>query len=690
MNLTPRILIVEDSPTQAMRLQAVLEDAGFVAVIARDAEDALRQLAAESFDLMISDIVMPGMSGYELCRAVKAMTEHRSMPVILLTTRKDPMDIFLGLECGADNFYTKPYDAQRLIDRLRNILHNRALRVEGRLRVGLEFSFFGKTFSVGAEREQILDLLVSTFEDIVQTNLDLERARDELTAAKAELQRHAQHLEQRVRASEELHRAIVESISDGIIALDGDGAVQAVNGAAQAMFGWREDEVVGRRVRDLMPASLVAEFLRPGVREVESRPAQSDPLPLRIRVGRLDGEDQSGWLAVVHDLTEEHKTEQRLRQAQRMESVGQLTGGIAHDFNNLLTVIIGGVESVGERLAPDDELTQLCEMALSAAERGADLTRRLLAFARKQTLEPEPVDVGCMIDGMEQMLRRTLGEQITFRFETGEKLGSALVDPSQLESALLNLCINARDAMPQGGRLTIEAGSATLDDAYAEQHFDVSPGDYIMLAVSDTGSGMTPDVVERAFEPFFTTKPIGKGTGLGLAMVFGFVKQSGGHVRIYSEPGHGTTVRLYLPCATQAAAGPARPPQVGNDIVAGEERILLVEDDELVRINAERMLRVLGYQVVTATDGVEAMEILSRGENVDLLFTDVVLPGGMSGPALADAARALRAGLRVLYSSGYTDKALVHNGKVGSSVHLLSKPYRRQDLARKVREALAS
>ncbi len=387
------------------------------------------------------------------------------------------------------------------------------------------------------------------------------------------------------------------------------------------------------------------------------------------------------------DISQRVEYEERLHQAQRLEAIGQLTGGIAHDFNNLLTVILGNAELLAERVAGDERSHRLAEMTGSAAQRGAELTNRLLTFARRQTLHPKVVDVNRLIAGMDGLLRRALGEEIEFEIVRGGGLWHPLADPAQLESAILNLCINARDAMPGGGRLSIETANVHLDDSYAADHDDVRPGQYVMIAVADTGLGMTPAVIAQAFEPFYTTKGVGKGSGLGLSVVYGFVKQSGGHVKIYSEVGEGTAVKVYLPRA-DAAAGPQPDAARQAQQHGGHERILVVEDDDLVRTHVTEQVQALGYTVVTAANGPEAIAILRSGEPFDLLFTDVVMPGGMNGRQVADEARRLRPGLRVLFTSGYTENAIVHHGRLDRGVHLINKPYRRQELARKLRLVL--
>lgn len=401
-----------------------------------------------------------------------------------------------------------------------------------------------------------------------------------------------------------------------------------------------------------------------------------------------DSGEISHFIAVKQDITDRMALEEQLQRAQRLEAIGQLTGGIAHDFNNILTVVLGNAELLGEALADDPHLQPLAGMITNGAQRGAELTHRLLAFARKQPLNPEIVDVTGLVRGMQKLLHRTLGEHVEVELECREPLWLALVDSAQLESALLNLAINARDAMPAGGKLVIETHTAVLDEDYTAHHAEVMPGEYVLLTVSDSGCGIAPENLQRVLEPFYTTKEKGKGTGLGLSMVYGFVKQSKGHLKLYSEPGEGTTVKLYLPRSTDgcdvAADTSSKPFATG-----GSETILVVEDDELVRSHAEAQLVAMGYRVIVAAGGAQALAVLREHEPVDLLFTDIVMPGGMNGRELAEAARAIRPGLRVLYTSGYAENAIVHHGRLDPGVRLLGKPYRRSELAVKVREALA-
>jgi signal transduction histidine kinase len=396
-------------------------------------------------------------------------------------------------------------------------------------------------------------------------------------------------------------------------------------------------------------------------------------------------------LVAIVDVTERNAAEAQLRQSQKMEAIGQLTGGIAHDFNNLLTIILGNLEMIAEECAGNAHIRDMVADALSSVNRGASLTQRLLAYARQQPLEPRLVDIQHLVTDMAGLFGRSLGEHIRIHHYLAPDVWQTSVDPSQLESAMLNLAVNARDAMPHGGRLTIEAQNTVLDPEYAAANAEVIPGDYVQIAVSDTGTGIPKHILEHILEPFFTTKPVGKGTGLGLSMVYGFIKQSGGHLKIYSEPGVGTTVKLYLPRAVGSRHSTEGLQMAGVLPRAQQaEVILLVEDDPTIRKLVEKLLAVLGYTVLVAEDGPAALSAMSQAERLDLLFTDVVLPAGMSGVALAAEAQLRHPRLKVLYMSGYTRNALVNAHVHDENAHLLSKPFRKEELARAVHKALNS
>ncbi|MGM0632037.1 MAG: ATP-binding protein [Pseudomonadota bacterium] len=387
------------------------------------------------------------------------------------------------------------------------------------------------------------------------------------------------------------------------------------------------------------------------------------------------------------DVTELRVLEKKLRQSQKMEAVGQLTGGIAHDFNNLLTIILGSAETLADIHANNPDARALANNTMQAAERGATLTGRLLSFARLQALTPEHLTPRELLSGIEGLIRRTIAEDIEIGINVAADVLPIEVDRGQLENAVLNLVINARDAMPEGGRLTIEATNVTLSEDDLLHYEGMKAGQYVVLAVTDNGSGMSRDILERAFEPFFTSKAAGKGSGLGLSMVWGFMRQSNGQAQIYSEPDEGTTVRLYFPAAKKLAV-PAKTPPAAVGLVGGQENILVVEDNESVRQYVAAQLDGLGYQVREAASAAEALAIVDSGWPIDLLFTDVVMPGGMNGKQLADAARLQRPALKVLFTSGYTEDAIVHQGRLDPGVTLLGKPYRRAELVTKVRQVL--
>jgi nitrogen-specific signal transduction histidine kinase len=388
----------------------------------------------------------------------------------------------------------------------------------------------------------------------------------------------------------------------------------------------------------------------------------------------------------LRDLTDKIAAEDRIRQAEKMEAVGQLTGGIAHDFNNILTVITGTIEILADAVAKEPQLAAITRMIDEAATRGADLTQHLLAFARKQPLQPRETDVNALIVGTGKLLRPTLGEQIEIESVFEDEACFATVDPNQLVTAILNLALNARDAMPDGGKLILETGSAYLDENYAAMHGEVRPGRYALIAVSDTGTGIPAGILDKVFNPFFTSKGPGKGTGLGLSMVYGFVKQSAGHIKIYSEEGHGTTIKMYLPPGTGAAL--VSEAALASDVEGGHETILVVEDDKLVRDFVLTQLHSLGYVTLDAANGAEALAIAEAGHEFDLLFTDVIMPGAMNGRQLADEIQMSRPDLKVLFTSGYTENAIIHHGRLDSGILLLAKPYRKSDMAVMIRKAL--
>ena len=508
---------------------------------------------------------------------------------------------------------------------------------------------------------------------LVLSNVSLSRSRKKLANESAILQ------------------ATLDTVRDGIAMFASDGELCAYNEAFFRILGFPASAArKGVRIDDLAAMDRVRgapvfdeHYLRFDGRQDFRRVTVDEREIDLYRAPVATG----GHVVVCIDVTDRLRAEQTARQAQKMEAVGHLTGGVAHDFNNLLQVIGTNLDHVARDAQDTPKSLERVRNALEAVARGARLTSQLLSFARRQMLDPRSTNVGRVVQDMTNLLRRTLGERVEIECVVAGGLWNTFIDPSQIESAILNLAINARDAMPDGGKLTIEVANAFLDDSYAAQHVEVMSGQYVMIGVSDTGAGMAPEVAARVFEPFFTTKPEGCGTGLGLSQVYGFVKQSGGHRKIYSEIGHGTTIKLYLPRTRRPEEGVAA--VATNPIEGGSERILVVEDDAQVRAAAIDTLGELGYCVFKAENAEQALAILASGAAIDLLFTDVVMPGPISTRELARRAQELQPGIAVLYTSGYTQNAIVHNGRLDDGVHLLSKPYRREELAAKLRTMLA-
>jgi signal transduction histidine kinase/CheY-like chemotaxis protein len=488
---------------------------------------------------------------------------------------------------------------------------------------------------------------------------------------------------------------ILSTISDGVFVLDRHLCVRYVNNAALRYLQCKYDEMIGASVWELFPGlreSADGERLENAIRTARQIDFSTSYVPLNAWYEMRCFPFAGGLTVYFRDVTAQRDTEEKLRQSQKLEALGQLTGGIAHDVNNLLTVILGNLEmllqSAEERREAGHADQEMALASLRAGESASQLMNRLLTFSRRQPLSPRVVEVSGMLAQLEPLLRRTLGEQVILRITWQKALWRSLLDPVELESAILNLAINARDAMPGGGSLAIEAVNVQIDRVYATVSGIERTGDFVMLSVADTGSGMSREVLARAFDPFYTTKGPGQGTGLGLSMVYGFVKQSGGHAMIDSEPGQGTVVRLYLPRSTGDLSLSPTPPR--SEIRGGDEHILLVEDNDLVREHTHAMLLELGYTVSIASNGPEVLEALHDGLRPVLLFTDVVLPGGMSGRDVADAAARLLPDLRVLFTSGYSGSMLMENGRLTPGVALLPKPFRRAELAERVREQMVA
>jgi signal transduction histidine kinase/DNA-binding response OmpR family regulator len=657
-----RVLVADDNIDMRTYLQKLLEAAGFKIDAVSDGEQALAAIRERRPDLVLSDVMMPKMDGFALLAALRADAELRDIPVLLLSARAGEEAKVEGFAAGANDYLTKPFSARELVARVRANLDLATLR---------------------RESEEALRRL----------NESLEKQVADRTAD--------------LRAKEARLRTIFGTsyTYQGYMATD--GTLLDANATSLAGINAQLADVIGKPYWDTPwfgGTPGMTDIVRAAIPVV----AAGDVVRQEIHVNLPQGgwrwfdfqmrpvrDNQNAVVAIVPEaveVTARRAAEQALRQAQKMESIGQLTGGVAHDFNNLLTIIVGSLETLRRQIKQPGfdagNLERLAESAMRGAQRAASLTQRLLAFSRQQPLDPKPVDVSRLVSGMSDLLHRTIGEQISIETVVAGGLWRTNIDANQLEIAIINLAVNARDAMPNGGKLTIETSNISLDEGYALDQAEVVPGQHVMLAVTDNGAGMSRDTVLKAFEPFFTTKDVGHGTGLGLSQVYGFVKQSGGHVKIYSELGMGTTVKIYLPrLYSSESASPAEP--VARVAKGREgETILAVEDDIDVRAHTCGSLRELGYRVLEAPNGEAALGVLRANPEVDLLFTDVGLPGGMNGRQLAEAARNLNGKLKVLFTTGYARNAIVHDGRLDPGVQLITKPFSYAALSGKVRDML--
>jgi len=502
-------------------------------------------------------------------------------------------------------------------------------------------------------------------------------------------------------AQREAHLAsILDTVPEAMIVIDERGTVISFSAAAERLFGYLAEEITGTNVRDLMPQpyavahdGYLSHYMKTGERRiigygrvVTGLRKDGTSFPMELSVGEAVSNGARIFTGFIRDLTSRHRMEEELRQAQKMEAVGQLTGGLAHDFNNLLTVISGNLEMLEARLS-DPKLLTLAREAQMATEDGAKITKQLLSFGRRQALNAKVEDVGHLMNGFSDLLKRTLGERIELRTIVTGATHLALVDASQLQNAILNLALNGRDAMPDGGRLTIEVSRVTLDKDYAGMYPHVRTGDYVLIAVTDTGTGMTDLVKQRAFEPFFTTKAVGAGTGLGLSMVYGFARQSNGHVQLYSEAPQGTSVRIFLPADQGSEVGTATSQVDDFALPSGRELVLVVEDDSRVRRVTVARLKELGYQVIEAENAEQALALFEQRPDIGLIFTDIVMPGSMTGDQLAEAAKARRPDVGILLTSGYASPEITQRSGM-QDVNWLQKPYTIRELAIRLRQLL--
>ncbi len=632
------VLMIEDSADDAELLAIELRQGGFEPQIRRveTAEQLTEALAGTPPEVVIADYNLPGLGAAQALEAVRR--SNPDLPYLVVSGVVNAEQAVELMRAGAQDFLDKN-DLARLVPAV-------------------------------------------------------ERELDE-----AERKRQLRKAERDLRESERRNRAVLENIVDGVITMDADGIIRAFSQGAVAIFGHQAEDVIGQPIELLMPEPFDrrhGDFLKEHMgksgasvanfgREVVGRRKDGSTFPMHLGVGETETAEGRMFIGTARDISDLKRMSEELAQAQKMEAVGRLTGGVAHDFNNLLMIIISNLELLGDEINGNDDLESLIEAATSAAERGADVTQRLLAFSRRQSLMPEAIAIRELVEDTVKLLRPAIEETVEIRSIVGDIVSAPLADRGHLQNALVNLAMNACDAMPDGGTLTIEIGDTRLTQVDLGDDSEAKPGEFVMVDVSDTGKGIANDVIDRVFEPFFTTKGMATHSGLGLSMVYGFVRQTGGHLEISSTPSRGTSVQLYLPVAEnmeKQTAKRRRPALPG-----GEETLMLVEDDHAVRGALGRLLTKLGYAVIEAASGPAAIEACKDGA-IDLLITDVVMPGGMSGPDLAREFADRQPGIKILYISGYAERLVADKSAADLGARFLGKPFRKELFAKTIREIL--
>ena len=710
-----KIVVVEDSPTQAEALKRMLVKEGYAVSVARNGAEGLAMVKDMVPDLVVSDILMPEMSGFELCRHIKNDERLKEIPVILLTSLNDPKDVIRGLECRADNFITKPYDDKYLLSRIRYILLSRELHLADQMDMGIEIYFAGQKYYINSDRQQILNLLLSTYETAVRKNNELLATQEALKELNEQLEERIaektsslqQEVAERIRAEDTKNR-LYEELKElynnapcGYHSIDAEGCFTGINDTELTLLGYSREEVVGRMkfqeiispvYRDMYTKTFSGLKKNGLTKDMELDLVRKDGEILNALISESHIFDPEGNLiscrATVFDVSERTKLEEQLRQSQKMEAIGLLAGGIAHDFNNVLTAIYGYCTILQSKLGDDSPFRYDLDQIYSAAEKAASLTRNLLAFSREQIMTPKAVNLNDIVKDVWQLLTRIIGEDVQLKIACAEKPLTIFADSVQVEQVLMNLAANARDAMPNGGSLIIETEDREIDEGSIHALGIGTPGKYAVISVSDTGTGMNEETTKKIFEPFFTTKEVGKGTGLGLSIVYGVVKQHNGFVNVASEPGKGTTFRVYLPITMEEHVADKRvfsPPSKG-----GSETILFAEDDDTIRDLVTNILRSYGYNVIAVENGLDAIDrFLEHKDKISLLLFDLIMPK-KNGKEAAEEISKLNPQVKTLFMSGYSADLIQTKGLFETHLDIVSKPISPLNLLRKIREMLDS
>ena len=679
------ILAVDDTSAVLALLVEMLSWEGYLVRPVNSGEAALAVAAASPPDLILLDVRMEGMDGIEVCRRLKAREDSRNIPIILMSGFAEVEEWVAGLQAGAADYLYKPFRSEELLTRVRTHLDLKRAKAE----------IEQKAVSLS----RTTDHLEAEIAERQQVELELRRSLDHAERSRLAL---LGALEDQKLAETERERLTmaIEQAAEMVLVTDVQGAIQYVNPAFEAVTGYTRAEAIGSKPSLLTSGVQDQAFYRALWDTITAGKIWHGRMVNKKKDGTLYTEESTispvrdaagvvtSYVAVKRDITHDLDLEAQLLQSQKMESIGRLAGGVAHDFNNCLNVIQGFTQLCLGRLDEGDPLAGDLAQVAKASERAAGLTRQLLAFGRKQVLQPEQIDLNQTIADMEKMLRRIIGEDIELALVLAPDLGQVKADPGQIGQVIMNLAVNARDAMPKGGTLTVETGNVELDAEHAARHEGVEPGPHVMVAVTDSGIGMDGQTLARLFEPFFTTKELGKGSGLGLSTAYGIVKQSGGSIVVHSEVGKGTTFKVYLPRDLSAPVATSARPRTIPRRAKGDETILVVEDEDALRRLATRLLEKAGYTVLSAADGEQALITCQRhAGKIDLLLTDVVMPR-MSGKRLAERLAKLRPALKILYMSGYTDDAIVQHGVLEAGTQFIAKPFSEADLTRKIRAVL--
>jgi two-component system, cell cycle sensor histidine kinase and response regulator CckA len=679
-----KILIVDDKEENRYLLEVLLKGNGHEVSAAANGADALEILKTGGINLIISDILMPVMDGFLLCRKVKTDEALRHIPFIIYTaTYTGPQDEAFAVSIGADRFILKPCEPDIFLKAVDEVMADAA---------------------AGRGRDSIPDRIDEAEVFKLYSERLVRKLEQKVLEKDSEIRAH-QETQKKLHESEEKFRSIFQKHLAVKLIIDPDnGNILEANEAAEKFYGWTNKQLRQMRIQDintLSPNQIKAEMEKVKAQqrtrfEFRHRLADGSIKDVEVFSSRIDIKEKPLLHSIIHDITElklaeeeREKLREQLNQAQKMESVGRLAGGVAHDYNNMLSVIIGHAEMALDELNPSEPLHSDLMEILAAAKRSADITRQLLAFARKQTISPKVLDVNQTVESMLKMLRRLIGEDIDLTWKPDDGVCLVKIDPTQIDQILANLCINARDAIAGVGTITIETHKVTFDADYCAEHAGFTPDDFVLLTVSDDGCGMDKETLDSIFEPFFTTKDQSRGTGLGLATVYGIVKQNNGFINVYSEPGEGTTFRIYF-LRHAGEAEKIRKKTVAQIVSGRGETVLLVEDEPTILNMTQGMLEKLGYQVLATGTSSEALKLAEKQTgSIHLVITDVVMPE-MNGLDLVNQLRIFCPDIKVIFMSGYTPNVIAHRGVLPDGVNFIQKPFYKKDLATKVREALDS